>query len=110
MSLVPEQQELQAPTHPPSYTIRRTSGRRTFIQSPGRGSTRPQVTTDPKVSTEDPAPTMATPGMNIDALASLQADELRKLIKSLQGLAASRQEEAIPTQQPPIPTSAPEEE
>ena len=46
--------------------------------------------------------------MNLDALASLQADELQKLIESLQGLAESRQEKTTPTQQPPISTSAPE--
>ena len=39
--------------------------------------------------------------MNLDAMAGLQADELQKLIKSLQGLAAARQE---PTQQPPMQT------
>ena len=50
---------------------------------------------------------MSTTGMNLDALTSLQADVLRKLIKILQGLAASRQEETTPTQQPPIPASAP---
>ena len=39
--------------------------------------------------------------MNLDAIAGLQADELQlqKLIESLQGLAAARQE---PTQQPPV--------
>ena len=68
------------------------------------------MTNDPQVITDEPAPTMATPGMNLDALFSLQADELQKLIESLQGLAASRQEEATPTRQPRIPDSAPEEE
>ena len=47
---------------------------------------------------------MATPGINLDAMASLKTDELQKLIEILQGLAASRQEEA-PTRQPPIPAS-----
>ena len=37
--------------------------------------------------------------MNLDAVAGLQADELKKLIESLQGLAAARQE---PTQQSPM--------
>ena len=101
LSIVPEQQELEAPTQLPSSTIKRKSGQRTVIQSPGRGSARPQGKTDPQVSTEEPAPTMATPGVNLDALASLQEDELQKLIESLQGLAASRQEETTPTQQPP---------
>ena len=53
---------------------------------------------------------MATPGMNLDDLANLQADELQKLVEILQGLAASRQEEATPTQQPPVLASAPAEE
>ena len=46
--------------------------------------------------------------MNLDAMAGLKADELQKLIKSLQGLAAARQE---PTQQPPVQTeTAPAED
>ena len=55
---------------------------------------------------------MATAGMNIDAIASLQADELQKLVESLQGLVASRQEGPTPTQQPPgnTATKAAEEE
>ena len=52
---------------------------------------------------------MATPGVNLDALANLQADDLRKIIESLQCLAASRTEVA-PTQTtprlPPTPTTA----
>ena len=57
---------------------------------------------------------MATPGMNLDALANLQEDELRNIIESLQGLAASRTE-GTPTptisQLPPTPaTSVGEEE
>ena len=56
---------------------------------------------------------MATPGVNLDALANLQADKLRKLIESLQGLAASRTERT-PTlatpQRPPIPATAVGEE
>ena len=40
--------------------------------------------------------------MNLDAIAGLQADELEKLIESLQGLVAARQE---PTQQPPVHTA-----
>ena len=57
-----------------------------------------------------PAQTMATSGMNQNALASLQADELQNLIESLQGLAESRQEETTPTQQPPVHASTPAEE
>ena len=110
MSLVPEQQELEAPTQPPSSTIKKKSGKQTVIQSPVRGSARPRGTTNPQVSTEVPAPMMPPPGMNLDALASLQEDEIRKLIESLQGLAASRQEETTPTQKPPVHASAPEEE
>ena len=55
---------------------------------------------------------MASTGMNLDALTSLQAGDLQKLIESLQGLAASWQEGLTPTQQPPIhtPTTAEEEE
>ena len=52
---------------------------------------------------------MATPSINLDALASLQTDYLQKLIEILQGIVASRQEE-YPTQQPPIPDSTLEEE
>ena len=60
--------------------------------------------------TQAPAQAMATAGMNMDALARLQADELRKLIEILQGLAASRQEGTTPTQQPPVHTSTTVEE
>ena len=55
--------------------------------------------------TQAPTQAMATASMNLDALASLQADELQKLIKSLQGLAASRQEGTTPTRKPPAHTS-----
>ena len=53
-------------------------------------------------TTEAPSQARATSGMNLDAIASLQADELQKLIESLQGLAASRQE---PARQPPVHTA-----
>ena len=53
---------------------------------------------------------MATAGMKLDALASLQADELRKLIKSLQRLAASMQEGTTPKRHPPVHTSTTAEE
>ena len=56
---------------------------------------------------------MATPGANLDALANLQADELRKIIESPQGMAASRTE-GTPTpttpQRPPTPDTAAGEE
>ena len=56
---------------------------------------------------------MATPGANLDALANLQADELRKIIESPQGMAASRTE-GTPTpttpQRPPVPAKATGEE
>ena len=67
---------------------------------------------EPATPTQAPAQSMATAGMNLDAIASLQADELQKLIKSLQGIAASRQEGPTPTQQPPVHTltTAAEEE
>ena len=96
VSLVPEEQELATPTQPPSSTIQKKYGRRTTIKSPGQSTTRTQGKTDHQASTEVPAQTMATSGMNLDALASLHADELQKLIKSIQGLAASRQEETTP--------------
>ena len=51
--------------------------------------------------------------MNMDALANLQADELRKLIESLQGLAASRTEGAPTLTTPrrlPTPITAAREE
>ena len=43
---------------------------------------------EPATLTQAPAQAMATAGMNLDAITSLQADELQKLIESLQGLAA----------------------
>ena len=56
---------------------------------------------------------MATPGVNLDALSNLQVDKTRKLIQSLQGLAASRTD-GTPTpttpQCPPIPAAAAGEE
>ena len=48
-----------------------------------------------------PTQSRVTGAMNLDAMAGLQADELQKLIKSLQELAAARQE---PTRQPPVQT------
>ena len=51
---------------------------------------------------------MNTPGVNLDALANLQADELRKLIESQKGLASYRTEGAPkPTtpQRPPTPAT-----
>ena len=59
---------------------------------------------EPATPTKAPAQARATEIMNLDAIASLQADELQKLIESLQGLAASRQE---PTRQPPVQTAIP---
>ena len=54
-------------------------------------------------ATHTGAPTQSrvTGAMNLDTMAGLQADECQKLIESLQGLAAARQE---PTQQPPMQT------
>ena len=80
------------------------------IQSPGRSTTRQRGTTDHQASTEVPAQTMATPGMNLESLASLHADELQNLIEILQGLAVSRQEGKTPMQQPHVHASAPAEE
>ena len=57
---------------------------------------------EPDTTTKAPAQVRATAGMNLDAIASLHVDELQKLIKSLQGLAASSQE---PTRQPPVHTA-----
>ena len=51
-----------------------------------------------------PAQAMANAGMNLDSLESIQADDLRKLTESLQGLVAARQEGKTPTLQPPIHT------
>ena len=45
---------------------------------------------------------MATPGVNLDALAILQADDLSKLTKILQGPAAARTAYEPPI--PPTPT------
>ena len=113
--LVQEKQaHLLADTHPPTTTVRRVSRQRTVIQSPGRGSAWPRTANNPQSHTEVPEPTMNTPGVNLDALANLQADELKKLTESLKGLAASSKE-GTPTpetpQRPPIPaTGAGEEE
>ena len=57
---------------------------------------------EPATPTKSPAQVRDTEGINLDAIASLQADEHQKLIKNLQGLAASRQE---PTRQPPVHTA-----
>ena len=46
---------------------------------------------EPATPTKAPSQARATAGMNLDAIASLQEDDLQKLIESLQGLAASRQ-------------------
>ena len=110
VSLVPEQQaQLPAAPRPPPSTVRQVSGQRTVIHSQGRWSARPRVANNPQANTEAPEPKMATPGVNLDALANLQTDELRNLIESLQGLSASRTEEN-PTltapQPPPIPVTA----
>ena len=56
---------------------------------------------------------MATPGVNLESLANLQAEELIKLIEILQGLAASRTEGApTPTtpRRPNTPTTSAGEE
>ena len=57
---------------------------------------------EPATTTEAPDQARATAGMKLDVIASLQADDIQKLIKILQGLAASRQE---PTQQPTVHTA-----
>ena len=117
--LVPQQYRLHGPgfqdepNHPPPSTGRQASRRRTVIQSPGRGNTRPSAATDYQAHTEVPETTMTTPSVNLEALANLQADELRNIIESLQGMAASRTEGApTPTtpQHPPTPTTAVGEE
>ena len=70
--LVQEKQaQLPAATHPPPPTVRRASRHRTVIQSPGRGNAQPITANDPKSHTEVPDPTMATPGVFLDALANL---------------------------------------
>ena len=51
--------------------------------------------------TGSPTQVRVTKTMNLDAIAGLQADELQKLIESLQGLSAARQE---PARQPPVQT------
>ena len=52
--------------------------------------------------TKAPAQAMSMEGMNIDTISSLQADDLQKFIKSLQGLSASSQES---TRQPHVHTA-----
>ena len=60
---------------------------------------------EPATPTKPTAQAMATAGMNLDAIASLQVDELQNLIESLQGLAVSSQEGPTPTRQPPVHTA-----
>ena len=98
--------QIPAATHPPPSTVRLASRQRTVIQSPGRGSARPRAVNDPYAHTEVPKPTMSIPGVNLEALANLQVDNLRKLIEILQGLAASRTEET-PTPTAPSPPPVP---
>ena len=103
-----QQSQLTASNHHPPSTVRRASERRTVIQSPGRWIARPIASNNPPASSAIQEPTMATPGVNLEALANLQADEIRKLIKSLQGLAAARTgKNTAPTapQPPPIPAT-----
>ena len=96
--LVPEQYRLNGlgfrdeTNHPPPSTVKRAFRQRTVIQSPGRGNKPSSAPTDTQDPTEGPETTMATPGVKLDALENLQADYLRNLIKSLQGLATSRTE------------------
>ena len=47
---------------------------------------------EPATPTGAPTQARVTETMNLDAIAGLQADELQKLIESLQGLTAARQE------------------
>ena len=67
---------------------------------------------DPSTPTQAPAQAMDYVGMNLSTLTIPHADDLQKLIESLQGLSASRQESPSPTRQPPVqtPTTAEEEE
>ena len=87
---------------PPPTTIRRVSERRTVIQSPGSWSARPRTARDHPERAYAQEPTMAPLGVNLEALASLQADELINLIESLRFLAAARTAEEAPA--PPAPT------
>ena len=57
---------------------------------------------EPATPTGTPTQARFTKTMNLDAIARLQADELQKLIESLQGVASDRQE---PTRQPPMQTA-----
>ena len=74
--LVPEQYRLHGlgfqdeTNHPPPFTGKRASRRKTTTQSPGRGNSQPSAATNP----QSPMTMMATPGVNLDALANLQAD------------------------------------
>ena len=62
-------------------------------------------------SQETQEPTMATSGASLKALVNLQADELQKIIKILQGLAAARTGTTQTAQQPPhVPAATTGEE
>ena len=75
--------EEYAVIHTHTTTIRQASESITVIQSPGSWSTQPRSSTNQPERTDVQEPTMANPGFNIEALASLLADNLSKLIESL---------------------------
>ena len=72
-----------------------------------RGRSRPKAAKNTQASSATQEPIMDTPGANLEAMANLQADELQKIIKSLQGIAASRTGTNTPTapQPPHIPAA-----
>ena len=107
--LRPERRSMLPESTPPTSTIIRASERRTVIQSPGRWSARPMTPSNHPERTDAQEPTMATPGANIEALASLQAYELSKITEIIQGLVAARTAKEKPTpptsQAPHIPAT-----
>ena len=104
--------QLLSSIHPPTFTFRQASERRTVIKSPGRLRARPRAANNHLAISATQDPTMATTGANLEALANLQADKLQKIIKSLQGIVAARTGTNTPTtpQPPHIPAATTGEE
>ena len=55
-----------------------------------RGKARPKAANNPQAIPATQEQKMSTPGANLEELANLQANELQKLIESLQGIAVAR--------------------
>ena len=102
--LVLERRSKRPESTPPPTTIRTVSERISVIQSPGRWSAWPRTAINQLERADAQYPTMAAPGVNIEALTILQADNLSKLIESLQGFAVAMTAKEPPA--PPTPTQS----